>query len=78
MRLPTGREIPTLSPTSCVAQLMMKGMVNSVTTLLMAVSVTESATSPFASLENTLEELPPGQQAMSTRPMKKTGGSRNR
>ena len=32
-------------------------------TLLRAVSVTDRATSPFASFENTLEELPPGQQA---------------
>ena len=74
MRLPTGSVIPTLSPTSCVAQLIMKGMVNSVMMLLRAVRVTERATSPPASLEKTLDELPPGQQAMSTRPMKNTGG----
>ena len=73
MRFPTGRVMPTLSPTRAVAQLMMRGMVKSVTTLLMAVSVTESATSPPASLENTLEELPPGQQAIKTSPIKNTG-----
>lgn len=73
MRFPTGRLIPTLSPTRSVAQVMMSGIVNSVITLLRAVKVTESATSPPASLENTLEELPPGQQAMRIRPMKKTG-----
>ena len=78
MRLPTGSVIPTLSPTRRVAQVMMIGMVKRVITLLRAVSVTDSATSPSASLENTLEELPPGQHAMSTRPMKNTGGRRKR
>ena len=41
--------------------------------LLNAVSVTDNATSPPASMENTLLELPPGQQAMSTTPTKNTG-----
>ena len=43
--------------------------------LLNAVRVTDKATSPFASMEKTFEELPPGQQATSTSPMKYTGGS---
>ena len=58
MRLPTGRLIPTLSPTILAAALMITGIVNSVMTLLSAVSVKERATSPPASLEKTLEELP--------------------
>ncbi len=73
IRLPTGNVIPTLSPTSWVAQLITKGMVKRVMMLLRAVRVTDRATSPPASLENTFDELPPGQQAMSTKPMKKTG-----
>ena len=77
MRFPTGSVIPTLSPTRAVAQLIITGMVNSVTMLLIAVRVTESATSPPASLENTFDELPPGQHAISTRPMKNTGGRLN-
>ena len=75
MRFPTGSVMPTLSPTSLVAQPMMTGIVNKVMMLLIAVSVTDRATSPLANLEKTLDELPPGQQAMSTSPMKKTGGS---
>ena len=78
MRFPTGSVMPTLSPTSRVAQPIMTGIVNKVIMLLSAVSVTDRATSPLANLEKTLEELPPGQQAMSTRPMKKTGGSFSR
>ena len=54
----------------------MTGTVSKVIRLLRAVSRTDSATSPPASLEKMLEELPPGQQAISTIPMKKTGGSR--
>ena len=77
MRLPTGREMPTLSPTRSVAQLMISGIVKRVMMLLSAVSVTERATSPPASFEKTLDELPPGQQAMRMSPMKKTGGRRN-
>ena len=69
--------MPTLSPTMLVATLIMNGMVKSVITLLSAVSVTESATSPPASLENTLDELPPGQQAIKIRPIKNTGSSLN-
>ena len=49
--------------------------IKSVTMLLMAVSVTDRATSPLASIENTFDELPPGQHAMSVIPMKYTGGS---
>ena len=46
-------------------------------TLLSAVSVTDKATSPLASIENTFDELPPGQQAISISPMNHTGGRRN-
>ena len=75
MRLPTGRVMPTFSPTIRVAQLIITGIVKRVIMLLSAVSITERATSPPASLENTFEELPPGQQAISIRPMKNTGVS---
>ena len=40
---------------------------------LQAVKVTESATSPRASMEKTLLELPPGLHAMSMMPKKKKG-----
>jgi hypothetical protein len=46
------------------------GNVNRVIMLLIAVKVTDRATSPFASIEKTLDELPPGQHATSTRPIK--------
>ena len=46
------------------------GRVKSVITLLSAVRVTDSAMSPFASIENIFDELPPGQQAISIIPMK--------
>jgi hypothetical protein len=49
---------------------MMTGIVNNVIMLLIAVSVTDNATSPFANIEKTLDELPPGQHAISTNPMK--------
>ena len=62
-------------PTHCVVNAMMSGMVKSVMTELHAVSVTESATSPLASMEKTLLELPPGLHAMSMTPMKNTGWS---
>ena len=68
-RLRTGRWIPAAAPVCAVTACIISGMVNSVTMLLTAVRETESATSPFASLEKTLLELPPGQQAMSTSPM---------
>ena len=68
-RLRTGRWIPTTAPVCAVTACITSGMVNSVTMLLTAVRETESATSPFASLEKTLLELPPGQQAISTSPM---------
>ena len=55
----------------------MTGSVKSVTMLLTAVSVTDRATSPLASMENTFDELPPGQQATSTSPIKYTGGTSN-
>ncbi len=54
---------------------MISGTVTSVIRLLQAVSVTDRATSPPASLEKMLEELPPGQQAIRIRPRKKTGVS---
>ena len=70
--LPTGRwtSTPDCCETKTEARSIIRGRVNRVITLLIAVSVTDRATSPLASMENTLEELPPGQQAMSTSPMK--------
>jgi hypothetical protein len=44
---------------------------------LTAVSETDSATSPLASMENTLLDEPPGQHAMSIIPMKNIGGNWN-
>ena len=75
MRLPTGKcmIIPLLSPATCVANSIMTGIVNRVIMLLRAVNETESATSPLAIIENILEELPPGEQAMSTNPIKNRG-----
>ena len=72
MSLPKGRltSTPLCSETKRATNSMMTGMVNNVTILLMAVSVTDNATSPFANIENTLDELPPGQQAMRTIPIK--------
>lgn len=72
MSLPKGRltSIPLCSVTKRDTNSIMTGMVNNVTMLLTAVRVTDKATSPFANIENTLEELPPGQQAMSMIPMK--------
>ena len=55
----------------------MTGMVNKVIMLLSAVRDTESATSPLASIEKTLEELPPGEQAIIIIPMKNTGSTSN-
>ena len=43
--------------------------------LLHAVSDTDSATSPLAIIENTFDELPPGQQAISTKPIRKMGSN---
>jgi hypothetical protein len=54
---------------------MISGTVNSVMMLLHAVSDTERATSPLANIENTLDELPPGQQAMSTNPIRNIGSN---
>ena len=45
-------------------------MVNSVIILLHAVSDTDNATSPLAIMEKMLDELPPGEQAMSMMPIK--------
>lgn len=72
MSLPKGRltSTPLCSVTKRATNSIMTGMVNNVTMLLMAVSVTDNATSPFTNIENTLDELPPGQQAMSMIPMK--------
>ena len=55
---------------------MITGIVKRVITLLRAVRLTESATSPFAIMENTLDELPPGEQAISTKPIKKRASKR--
>lgn len=46
------------------------GMVNNVIILLHAVSDTDNATSPLAIMEKMLDELPPGEQAMSMMPIK--------
>ena len=77
MSFPKGRlmSMPLCSETKLETNSIMAGIVNMVTILLIAVSVTERATSPFANMENTLEELPPGQQAISIIPMKYTGGN---
>ena len=72
-RFPTGRVMPTSAPEAAVTQPITMGRVMSVRRLLIAVRVTERATSPPASLEKMLDELPPGEQAMSIRPMKNTG-----
>ena len=69
--LPTGRCTCTALPTDVVTHSMMRGTVTSVMMLLHAVSDTDRATSPLASIENTFDELPPGQQAISTKPMRK-------
>ena len=76
MSRPKGRltSTPLCSETKRATNSMMTGMVNNVIMLLIAVNVTDNATSPFANIENTLDELPPGQHAMSTSPMKYTGG----
>ena len=73
--LPTGSSIviPSLCDTYSEVSSIITGSVNSVSTLLTAVSVTDRATSPLASIEKTLEELPPGQQAISTNPIKYIG-----
>ena len=72
-KLPTGRWTAVAVPTDCVVRAMMAGTVNSVMTLLSAVSETDRATSPPASIENTLLELPPGLQATSMMPMTNSG-----
>ena len=64
-----------MSETTLDTNSMIKGKVNNVMTLLSAVSVTDNATSPFASIEKTFDELPPGQQATSTSPIKYAGGN---
>ena len=51
------------------------GIVNSVIMLLHAVSDTDNATSPLAIMEKMLDELPPGEQAMSMMPIKNRGSS---
>ena len=52
---------------------MTKGKENKVIMLLHAVKVTDSATSPFASIEKTLLELPPGLHATSMIPIMNKG-----
>ena len=71
--LPTGRCTATALPTALVTHAMMSGTVTRVMMLLQAVSDTERATSPLANIENTFDELPPGQQAISTKPIRKIG-----
>lgn len=72
-RLTTGNFTPMASPRWAVVACMISGTVKRVMRLLTAVSDTDRATSPLASIEKTLDELPPGQQAMSIRPMVKSG-----
>ena len=45
------------------------GRVKSVIMLLNAVKVTDNATSPFISMENTFDELPPGHHATDVLPL---------
>ena len=61
---------PACTATKRAAKPITSGIVNSVMRLLKAVSVTERATSPLASIEKTFDELPPGQQAISSSPRK--------
>ena len=63
--------VPAYSTTQCI----MSGIVKSVSMLLTAVRVTERATLPPTRYENTFEELPPGEHAMSIIPIKKRGSS---
>jgi len=75
---PTGSSmaVSLCSATKRATPSMSSGMVTSVIRLLSAVSVTESATSPRASIVKTFDELPPGEQATSMSPMKRTGSRR--
>ncbi len=75
--LPMGRCTVTALPAELVTHAMIMGTVTSVMMLLHAVSETESATSPLASIEKTFDELPPGQHAISTKPMRKIASSPN-
>ena len=76
-RFITGNSTCVVLPTACVTTPISAGMVNSVITLLSAVSDTDRATSPPASIENTLLELPPGLHAISIMPMANSGGMLN-
>ena len=69
---PTGSSMvaPACTATKRAAKPITSGIVKSVMRLLKAVSVTERATSPLASIEKTFDELPPGQQATSSSPRK--------
>jgi hypothetical protein len=71
---PSGRCVTMLDVISVfiasIPSSIQRGRVMSVSTLLRAVSDTERATSPPANMENTLEELPPGEQAISSSPKK--------
>lgn len=76
IRLPTGDGyLCQLLSTKCVANSIITGIVNSVIMLLHAVSDTDNATSPLAIMEKMLDELPPGEQAMSMMPIKNRGSS---
>ena len=66
--------MPLVLDTKSVTKAIITGKVNRVIMLLSAVRVTDKATSPLASIENTFDELPPGQQATNVRPMKYMGG----
>jgi hypothetical protein len=75
--LPIGRwiSIPDEFDTNLVTNSMITGSVKRVMMLLNAVSVIDKATLPLANIDKTLEELPPGQHATSTRPIKYIGGN---
>ena len=74
-RLPMGSCMPTGSPIASVVYCIIAGTVARVMTELNAVSDTDSATSPLASIEKMLLEDPPGQQAISITPIYRYGGS---
>ena len=74
-KLPTGRctAAAASAPLAATAQARMIGTVTKVMILLNAVSVTDSATSPLASIEKTLLELPPGLHATNMIPIMNKG-----
>ena len=75
---PTGKStVARPKPAVCRLKANSGGNVNTVNTLLNTVSVTDSGTSPFASKVKILEELPPGEAAISIKPTHTYGSGRN-